>query len=59
MKSSELIKLLESNGWVLTRTRGSHHQFKHKDHSKVITVPHPKKDLGNGLIKKIMQDAGL
>jgi len=59
MKSSELIKLLKKNGWELTRVKGSHHQFKHKDHSKVITVPHPKKDLGLGLVKKIKQDAGL
>ncbi|MDU3890378.1 MAG: type II toxin-antitoxin system HicA family toxin, partial [Serratia liquefaciens] len=27
MKSSELIGLLEQEGWVLTRLKGSHHQF--------------------------------
>lgn len=59
MKSAELIKLLEQNGWKLNRTRGSHHQFKHPDHKNVITVPHPKKDLGKGLVRKIKQDAGL
>ncbi|EAQ6012892.1 type II toxin-antitoxin system HicA family toxin, partial [Salmonella enterica] len=29
MKSSELIKLLESKGWTLERINGSHHHFSH------------------------------
>ena len=27
--SREVIQMLEADGWVLDRVRGSHHQFKH------------------------------
>ncbi|OQX05706.1 MAG: addiction module toxin, HicA family [Thiothrix lacustris] len=59
MNSRELIKLLKANGWELARTRGSHHQFKHPDHGHTVTVPHPKKDLGAGIVKAIKRQAGI
>ncbi|WP_445497300.1 type II toxin-antitoxin system HicA family toxin [Photorhabdus sp. SF281] len=59
MKSSELIKLLEKNGWALERIKGSHHQFRHPDFSLVITVPHPRKDIKIGTLHKIMKDVDL
>ena len=59
MKSIDLIKELEAAGWVLDRVKGSHHQFKHPAHKLPITVPHPKKDLGKGLINAIRKQAGL
>ena len=59
LKSAELIRQLKAAGWVLERVRGSHHQFKHPQRPQVITVPHPKKDLGTGLVAKIRKDAGL
>ncbi|MBZ7262465.1 type II toxin-antitoxin system HicA family toxin [Klebsiella oxytoca] len=59
MKSSELIKLLEQNGWVLERIKGSHHQFTHPDFSVVITVPHPRKDLKPGTLNQILKNAKL
>lgn len=59
MKSSDLIKELELAGWVLVRVKGSHHQFKHPNHKLPVTVPHPKKDLGIGLVKAIKKQAGL
>jgi predicted RNA binding protein YcfA (HicA-like mRNA interferase family) len=57
MTSAELIKELITAGWELVRSRGSHHQFR-KD-GRVVTVPHPKKDLGVGLVKAIRKQAGL
>ena len=59
LKSSQLIKEIESVGWVHVRTKGSHHQFKHPAFKHLITIPSPKKELGIGLIKKIRKDAGL
>jgi predicted RNA binding protein YcfA (HicA-like mRNA interferase family) len=59
VKSSDLIKLLEQNGWQLVRIKGSHHQFKHPNKPIPITVPHPKKDLGIRLVRQIKKDAGL
>jgi predicted RNA binding protein YcfA (HicA-like mRNA interferase family) len=59
MQSRELIKLLQADGWHLKRTRGSHHQFVHATKVGRITVPHPKKDLGKGLVLAILKQAGL
>lgn len=59
MNSRDLIRLLEANGWQLVRTRGSHHQFKHSSKPGLVTVPHPKKDLGTGLVKAILKQAGI
>jgi predicted RNA binding protein YcfA (HicA-like mRNA interferase family) len=38
---------------------GSHHIFKHPTIAGHLTVPHPKKELGKGLVHKIMKQAGL
>ncbi|WP_448665853.1 type II toxin-antitoxin system HicA family toxin [Serratia plymuthica] len=59
MKSAEPIRLLEREGWVLERIKGSHHQFKHPSSRLVITVPHPRKDLKPGTLRQIMKNAGL
>jgi len=59
MQSRELIKLLQADGWQLQRTRGSHHQFVHPTKPGTVTVPHPKKDLGKGLVRAIRKQAGL
>jgi predicted RNA binding protein YcfA (HicA-like mRNA interferase family) len=39
--------------------RGSHHVFKHPDRPGHVVVPHPKKDLGTGLVAAIRKQAGL
>jgi predicted RNA binding protein YcfA (HicA-like mRNA interferase family) len=59
MQSRELIKELLADGWRLQRTRGSHHQYAHPTKPGTVTVPHPKKDLGTGLVKAIRKQAGL
>ena len=59
MQSRELIRLLQSDGWRLHRVRGSHQQFKHQVKPGTVTVPHPKKDLGVGLVKAIRKQAGI
>ena len=59
MKSKDLIKEVEKAGWQLVRVKGSHHQFKHPEHKLPLTIPHPKKDLGTGLVKAIRKQAGL
>ena len=57
--STKLIKLLQDHGWEVVRTRGSHVQLKHRDVKFLLTVPHPKKDLGIGLVKQIYKKSGL
>jgi predicted RNA binding protein YcfA (HicA-like mRNA interferase family) len=59
MTSKDLIAELEANGWVLARVRGSHHVYRHADNPNIITVPHPKKDLGKGLVNNLRKLAGL
>ncbi|MEW7978481.1 MAG: type II toxin-antitoxin system HicA family toxin [Candidatus Sedimenticola endophacoides] len=59
MKSADLIKKLRKEGWELRSMKGPHHVFTHPDRAGHITVPHTKKDLGKGLVNKLMQQAGL
>jgi predicted RNA binding protein YcfA (HicA-like mRNA interferase family) len=56
--SKALIKLLDKAGFVLHRTRGSHHIFKHPDGKRAV-VPHPKKDLPKGSFNAILKQAGV
>ncbi|MEA5594987.1 type II toxin-antitoxin system HicA family toxin [Rivularia sp. UHCC 0363] len=39
MKVRKIIKLIEEDGWYLTRTKGSHRQYKHAIKSGLVTVP--------------------
>jgi len=59
MKSADVIRELEAAGWMLDRVRGSHHVFKHPSKAGIVVVPHPKKDLGKGLVAAIRKQAGL
>jgi len=57
--SREVIKLLESNGWVFKYARGSHHFFTKDGFPRPVTVPHPKKELPIGTYNAILKQAGL
>ncbi|NAR50101.1 addiction module toxin, HicA family [Acinetobacter haemolyticus] len=59
MKSLDLIKMIEADGWYEVRVTGSHHHFKHPTKKGLVTIPHPKKDLPNGTLKSILKQAGL
>jgi len=59
MTSTDLIREIKKVGWVLDRVQGSHHVFKHPARPGIVVVPHPKKDLGRGLVKAIRKQAGL
>ena len=60
MKVRDLIRLLESNGWRLKATKGSHRQFRHPEKGLVVTVAgHPGKDVPIGTLKAILRSAGV
>lgn len=59
MQSAELIKRLQADGWTLRGGKGSHHVFVHPAKPGHISVPHPRKDLGVGLVNKLLKQAGL
>jgi len=58
VSSAEVIKKLKAAGWKLARTKGSHQHYSHPS-GKIVTVPHPKKDLQVGLIKAIEKQSGV
>lgn len=59
MKADELIRALEKAGFRLIRQKGSHMRMKHSD-GRVVTVPvHPGRDIGRGLLRKVLRDAEL
>ncbi|MHC5743648.1 MAG: type II toxin-antitoxin system HicA family toxin [Nostoc sp.] len=60
MKVREVIKRLESDGWYLARTKGSHRQFKHPDKPGTVTVAgKPNVDVPIGTLKNIWRQAQL
>lgn len=46
-------------GVTVDRVRGSHHILVHPLIPGHISVPHPRKDLGRGLLNRIRKQAGL
>lgn len=56
--SRKIIRRLESEGWTLAKTSGSHHKFKHPDRKHHIVVVHPAKDLPTGTARAIARAAG-
>lgn len=59
MTSTEVIKFIEADGWVLKRTKGSHRHFSHPRKPGIVTVPHPKKDFPIGTLKSIEKQSGV
>jgi len=60
MKVKEIIRLIEADGWLLSRTRGSHRQYKHPSKPGLVTVAgKPSDDLAKGTEASIFRQAGL
>jgi predicted RNA binding protein YcfA (HicA-like mRNA interferase family) len=60
MKISDLIEILKKDGWVLTRTKGSHRQFRHSNKRGVVTVSGKlSDDVKKGTLGSVMRQAGL
>ncbi len=60
MKVKELMKLVESHGWFLVRTRGSHRQYKHPTKKGKVTISgKPSTDVPPGTLNSALKQAGL
>jgi predicted RNA binding protein YcfA (HicA-like mRNA interferase family) len=60
LRVRNLIRILESDGWILDRTRGDHRQYKHPEKNGLLTVSgHPDDDVMKGTLNCIMKQAGL
>jgi predicted RNA binding protein YcfA (HicA-like mRNA interferase family) len=56
----KIIKLIETDGWVMVRMRGSHRQFHHPTKPGTVTVAGaPKDDLHPKTERAILSQAGL
>ncbi|MFH0341601.1 MAG: type II toxin-antitoxin system HicA family toxin [Chromatiales bacterium] len=60
MKLSEVLRMLQDDGWSLVATRGSHRQFKHPTKPGRVTVPgKPSDDLAPGTLNSVLKQAGV
>jgi len=60
VKARDVIKLLETRGWVLVRTRGSHRQYKHPSEGGLVTIAGKSgEDVPPGTLKSILKQAGM
>jgi len=60
MKSSELIRILKKDGWMVIRQTGSHMMLTHPVKKGRIVCPnHGNHEVGKGLERKIKKDAGI
>ena len=58
MKIRDVIKFIESDGWYLVTTRGSHRQFKHPTKPGRVTIAgHPNDDLAPGTLNSVLKQA--
>lgn len=60
MKVSELLRLLEKDGWFIVRQRGSHRQLHHATKPGTVTVSgKPSVDVPPGTLNSALKQAGL
>jgi len=60
MKVRDVVRMLQADGWLHVRTRGSHRQVKHSTKDGRVTVPgRANDDLAAGTLNSILKQAGL
>lgn len=60
VKVRELIGLLEADGWVQVRQRGSHRQYRHPSKPGTVTVSgKPSVEVPAGTLNNALKQAGL
>ena len=60
MKSSQLLRILQREGWVIVKQTGSHLTLIHPTKSGPLIFPfHGSHEVGKGLENKILKKAGL
>jgi predicted RNA binding protein YcfA (HicA-like mRNA interferase family) len=60
VKVREVINLIESDGWYLVATRGSHRQYKHAAKAGRVTIAgNQNHDIAPGTLNSILKQAKL
>ena len=59
MKVREIIRIIEDDGWYLSRQKGSHRQYKHLNKKGVVTIAVHKlsDDIAKGTLNSILKQA--
>jgi predicted RNA binding protein YcfA (HicA-like mRNA interferase family) len=59
MKIREILKLIEDDGWYLSRQKGSHRQYKHPSKKGLVTVAVHRlsDDIAIGTLRSILKQA--
>ena len=56
LSAKEVIKILEKLGFQEIRQKGSHKYFKHADGRTTVVPVHPGRDIGQGLLRRIIRE---
>ncbi|MBS4078694.1 MULTISPECIES: type II toxin-antitoxin system HicA family toxin [Pseudomonas] len=59
MRSREMIRMIEDDGWYLVAVKGSHHQYKHAFKQGRVTIKHADSELPIGTVNSILKQTGL
>lgn len=61
MKVSEIIKIIEEDGWYIARHKGSHRQYKHRFKKGLVTIAAHKlsDEVAKGTLNSILKQAQL
>lgn len=59
INSKDLVKFLLSKGFIITRQKGSHAFLLRESDRRTTVVPIHNKDVGVGLLRKILGDCGI
>ncbi|MFH1023922.1 MAG: type II toxin-antitoxin system HicA family toxin [Planctomycetota bacterium] len=58
MKIRDVIKMIEADGWVQVKSKGSHRQFKHSVKPGRVTIAgHPGDDLAMGTLNSVLKQS--
>ena len=55
----KIVKVLEKKGFVLDRTRGSHHIYYNSATKRRVVVPFHKRNLPKGTVHRILKQADI
>lgn len=59
MRSWDVIKKIETDGWSEVRQVGRHKHFRHPTKPGTVTAPHPKSEMAIGTLKSIERQSGV
>lgn len=57
-ESRDIIRRLETDGFVLVSVRGSHHKYRDVEGGRTVILPHPRRDIPIGTVRSIYRQAG-